>query len=196
MELITSVNRLISQPNGLSRNYDPLLMQIAQFNEYFADPGVDAGPECDELKPLLTTLDAQLPVELELQIARMLKILLRKSINRDNVGKFGVKCIIRALLRQTQKITAATAEIGNVTVNCCYDGANVMQFLEEGGIAPLMHLLRARDTAVQASALGALQGVCYVSWGRHAILADSSVVTCLMTSLLLHIILTLCRPLW
>lgn len=78
--------------------------------------------------------------------------------------------------RQTQKVTAATAEIGNVTVNCCYDGANVTQFLEEGGVAPLIILLRSRDTAVQASILGALQGVCYVSWGRHAIMSDPSTI--------------------
>ncbi len=99
VELINSVNRLISQPNGLTRNHDFLVRQITIFNDQFADPSIDTGPDLDEMKPLFTTLDMQLPVELELLIARMLKILLRKAINRDGVGKFGIKCIIRSLLR-------------------------------------------------------------------------------------------------
>lgn len=98
-ELINSVNRLISQPNGLIRNHDFLVRELTIFNDQFADPLKDTGPDLDEMKPLFTTLDMQLPVDLELLIARMLKILLRKSANRDGVGKFGIKCIIRSLLR-------------------------------------------------------------------------------------------------
>jgi hypothetical protein len=102
--------------------------------------------------------------------------LLRKPVNRDIVGKLGMRCIVRSLMRQAQRVTVATAEIGNVTLNCCYSGSNVVLLIEEGGLEPLMQLLRCRDFSVQASALGALQSVCFVSWGRRALLSDASVM--------------------
>jgi hypothetical protein len=194
MEVITLINRLISQPDGLSRNRDALKTHLEGFCEACADPSSTASSDmmevADELKPLLGTLGgagggggsgaaatADIPVELEILVARTLRILLRKASNRDGLGKFGIKCIVRTVIRQTQRLTAAAAEVGNVVLNACYNGANVAAYVEEGGVPPLLRLLRSRDLAVQASVLGALQSVCYVSYGRHSIAHDQAVRT-------------------
>lgn len=180
MDLLPLINRLVSQPNGLSRNKDDVKSKLIAFSERLSDPSAELGSEAspDDLRPLLTALGeggCALTVDLELSVARTLKILLRKPVNRDSLGKFGVRCIVQALMRQAQRVTAATPEIGNTTLNACYNGANVMLFLEEGCMAPLLQLLKARDTAVQRSTLGALQSLCFVSWGRMALLTEGDV---------------------
>ena len=185
MEQLPLFNRLISQPNGLTRNYAGIMQSLAAFNDWFSSPQAaeeDSGPTA-ELKPLLTVIggaatspgDPSLPVEMEAAVATALKILLRKAANRDGIGKFGVKCMVHALARQTQRITPATAEVGNATLNACYDGANVAVFLELGGLPHLLYLLRSRDCAVQGSVLGAIQSLCFVPIGRRALLDDESV---------------------
>jgi hypothetical protein len=217
MDQLPVFNRLISQPNGVTRNYAGIMEALSAFNERLSGPALplhgggedsDSAPapspppqtqtqtQTDELKPLLTVLGGQsgsstgpggasaLPVDMELAVARALKILLRKPVNRENIGKFGVKCMVEALTRQAQRVTAATAEIGNATLNACYNGANVVPFLEQGGMPPLLQLLRSRDTAVQGSALGALQSLCFVPWGRRALLDDDSAILCIARLLL------------
>jgi hypothetical protein len=191
MEALVLINRMISQPDGLSRNRDALKTHLEGFCEACSDPSSAASSEmmevaaADDLKPLLGTLggvggsgtatSAEIPAELEILVARTLRILLRKASNRGSLGKFGIKCIVRSVIKQTQKLTAAAAEVGNVVLNACYNGANVASYVEEGGVPPLLLLLRSRDLAVQASVLGALQSVCYVSYGRHSIAHDQPV---------------------
>lgn len=179
MEQLPVFNRLISQPNGVTRNYAGIMQSLAAFNDWFSSPRAeeeDSAPPAD-LKPLLAVIggDPALQVDMEAAVATALKILLRRAVHRDGIGKFGVKCLVQALARQTQRITAATAEVGHATLNACYNGSNVAVFLELGGLSHLLHLLRSRDCAVQGSVLGALQSLCFVPVGRRALLDDESV---------------------
>lgn len=189
MDQLPVFNRLISQPNGVVRNFAGIMQSILMFNEALSDPAMlePSMGSRDDLKPLLTVISGQcgvstglgtesaLSIDMEAAVAKALKILLRKPINRDGIGRFGVKCMVSALSRQTQRVTSATAEVGNAILNACYDGANVGTFLELGGISPLLHLLRSRDHAVQGSALGVLQSLCFVSFGRRAVIEDETV---------------------
>ena len=185
------LNRLVSQPNGVTRNRVGIMDALVAFNGNAggAAGGVDiTAPDFsmqDELKPLLAVLGGQsgaatgsenvLPVDLELGVARAVKILLRKPVNRTSLGQFGVKCIIDALGRQIRRVTAATPEIGNAALNACYNGSNISPFLDNGGLPVLLQLLRTRDVAVQGSILGVLQSLCFVSKGRRAFLDDETV---------------------
>jgi len=130
----------------------------------------------DELRPLLATVSspsASIPVETDILLARMMKILLRKSANRLALGKNGIQSIIRSLSRiQAEKNIIALAEMCNVVLNTCYDSVNVLFLIELGGVTPLLSFLKTSDVPVLSSALGALQGLCYVPSGRQCIRTD------------------------
>ena len=105
--------------------------------------------------------------EIELLFASVLKILLRKQVNRDAVGKIGFNAIIQCLSRQSLNSTSA-AELGNAVLNACFDSNNVILYLNEGGLTPLLFLLRSSDVLIQASVLGALQGICFTPAGKYS----------------------------
>lgn len=111
----------------------------------------------------------------------MLKILLRKEVNRRGLGRMGVQLLVGALERQAAAASAspAAAELGNVVINTCYNGdSNVRTLIECNGLPPLLQLLRARDLDVVQSVLGALQGICFVPFGRQHVRADFEVCAC------------------
>jgi hypothetical protein len=109
---------------------------------------------------------------LQVFLAKTLKILLRKEVNRKSLGRLGVQLLVTALQRQAQPAsrTLAAPELGNVVINTCYNGdANVRTFVECNGLPPLLLLLRSSEVAIVQSVLGALQGVCFVPLGRQHI---------------------------
>ena len=178
MDCLLLVNRLLSQPDAAVRNKDAILNEMLKFTEAFADPRQNFGTSsgnADELRPLLLLIRESISTDLEILAVRMIKILLRKPENRTRMGKYGVTCIVRALTRQLSEITSSAAEIGNVVLNTCYNGDNVQFFLDECGLPPLLHLLFSEDMNVIASALGALQGICFVSNGRSAVRRQANV---------------------
>eukprot|EP01041_Mallomonas_annulata_P004668 gene4668-9258_t len=175
MENLASMNRLLSQPDPASRHKTALMNAMQQFTDQYANPNVNMGStrEADDMRPLLAVLRGPLPGDFEVLIAKVIKILLRKPINRTLMGKHGVLCIVKALMRQTEHRSIAATEIGNVVLNTCYNGDNVQLFIDEGGFPHLLKLLLSRDTSLQASVLGAIQGICFVPIGRQAIRQDS-----------------------
>jgi len=178
MNCLLLINRLLSQPDAAIRNKDAIVDEMRKFTEAFADPrqSMDNGNNnIDELRPLLQLIRDSISTDLEILTARVIKILLRKPENRARMGKQGVLCIVRALTRQLTEITSSAAEIGNVVLNTCYNGDNVQFFLDECGLPPLIHLLLSQDMNVIASALGALQGICFVTNGRYAIRKQANV---------------------
>jgi hypothetical protein len=104
------------------------------------------------------------------------KILLRKESNRRGLGRLGMQLLAGALERQALNRTAAAAELGNVVINACYDGeVNVRSFIECNGLPSLLQLLRTRDKDLLQSILGALQGICFVPFGRQHVRQDFEV---------------------
>jgi hypothetical protein len=60
-------------------------------------------------------------------------------------------------------------EICNLLLNAVYDGKNVPLLIEADGVRPLFAFLDSSQHKVQSSALGAIQGICFVALGRHTI---------------------------
>lgn len=184
MEHLSNMNRLLNQPNTFARNLESIITIGDQIVDGFEDKEKIFGDVAasDELRPLLaaissTDLTASVPMEVEIVLARVLKVLLRKTCNRRSLGKNGLSALIRALNRLlTQRKHLAAAEMCNVVLNTCYDGANVQLLLELDGLKPLSVLLRGRDAVLLASALGVLQGLCYVATGRQKLRQETKVL--------------------
>lgn len=172
MENLVILNRLLCQPEAIMRHKSEILNVLEAFTDHFSDPSKKLGSnDSDDMRSLYCILRTASPHDVELLCARMIKILLRKTGNRTVIGAFGMSSIVKALLRQSERLTPPAAELGNVVLNACYisENDNIRLFLEEGGLPPLLTLLRSRDVKVQGSALGALQGICYVQYGRQAL---------------------------
>jgi len=193
MEFLKQLNKLLQQPNSIVRNYEVLLKLMKEFTDNFEDPTLLFGDSdvVDDLKPIMSNLlrknenlTSTIPIELELLGARIIKILLRKPINRTNFGKYGISAIIHALKRQVNDRTVASVEICNIILNCCYEGSNVNLYIDEGGLEPLVLLLKStRDIRLQSSALGALQGICFVPLGRQTVRFDTELLRLLSSYL-------------
>jgi hypothetical protein len=194
MEYLSAFNRLIAQPNALTRNREAIVENGLAFSKEYEDPNKIAGDPTipEDMRPLFNLLrTASLPVDIEILTARMIKILLRKMANRMSIGAFGMSSILSALHRQASGANrnAAASEIGSMVLNTCYDGANVLEFLEGGGVPLLVNMLRSRDPGIQVSVLGALQGVCFVPSGRQIVRQDADVIATIFFFLKLLILL-------
>lgn len=175
MDSLAQINALLNQPNTFSRN----LAQISQLAHTFTvlyeakESSLAEIDTADDLRPILATVGdpaAVIPVDVDTLIATILKVLMRKPVNRLALGKYGMTAIIRSLNRiQTEKNIPAAAEMCNVVLNTCYDGANVQLLIELDGMTPLLRFLKSREVPVLCSSLGALQGLCYVPRGRQCL---------------------------
>jgi hypothetical protein len=177
MSRLSSINRLLSQPDGLNRNFELLMCEMKSFLDlYQSSP--DISIDCEEIRPLLTSLESDfISVDLEVYVSKVVKILFRSPSNRKTIGKSGMTSIVRCLNRHARSLRGvATGEIGNVVLNACYNGENVDLFIEVGGVEPLCALLMSGDTNVIACVLGAIQGICYVPTGRFAIRRNTQVL--------------------
>jgi len=178
MDSLEGINSLLNQPNTFSRNLEEIIDASQCFMRLYEGKNTAFGDvdKCDELRPMLATLGAPsavIPFEVDILLARMLKILLRKAANRLSLGKTGILSIIRSLTRiQKQKNGLALAEMCNVVLNTCYDSENVKLLIEVDGVAPILSFLNSKEVPVLSSALGALQGLCYVPQGRHSLRFD------------------------
>lgn len=190
MYTLDQINALLNQPNTFQRNLEQLVLLSQKFVSLYEAPGCDNGDGSlsDELRPMLATMSdpsATIPVEMELILSSILKILLRKSSNRLALGKAGMTSILRSLNRiLTERNIKATAELCNAVLNTCYDGVNVQFLIELDGVSLLMKLLNSRDTELITSALGALQGLCYEPRGRQSVRQDLKVS--IKTSYFIH----------
>ncbi|CAM9231079.1 unnamed protein product, partial [Choristocarpus tenellus] len=104
-----------------------------------------------------------------LLLLQVLKVLLRKQVNRKAMGKQGVQAV-------TNLLKSITCECANVILNMCYDRENVDLFLEVDGVRALVPLINSKDEKMQASGLGALQSVCFERAGREVARADVGVI--------------------
>lgn len=188
MEL-NDINSFLSQPNAVSRDTHTFLDLAMKFIYAFEEKDRDFGEDSksDELRPILALVGdstAKFSVEIELVMAKVLKILLRKKSNRDALQKSGVVSLIRCLNRLSlMKRIEPAAEMCNVILNACYDGANVQYFIESEGIKPLSSFIKSINTQLQSCAVGAIQGLCYVPIGRQSVRNDPN-ITAILVSLL------------
>lgn len=123
--------------------------------------------EIDDLRGILDILGKRSTgqdSDLLLLLLRVFKILLRKPINRVNIGKKGVN-IVAEVLRQLPPAQCA-CECANVVLNMCYEAVNARYFIGAGGLTALLPMVRSADWGMQASGLGALQSLCYERYGR------------------------------
>lgn len=173
------INRWLSQPGGLRRNYEVLMTEMNEFLNTHRNFGLQnqGETEADEMRPLLASINLEPEIDMEMLLVKIIKILLRSPTNRKALGKSGVTSLVQCLQRQSRVRTIVAGEIANVILNACYNGENVSLYVEVGGVEPLCVLLRSRDLNVVASALGALQGICYVPAGRYAVRRDMEVNT-------------------
>ena len=99
------------------------------------------------------------------------KILLRKLGNRRAVNQRLVRdlvYIMESCMNGNKDVLAM--ECANVCLNLCYEIDNVELLVDSGGIVPLTYFLNAcNDVKLQASAAGALQSICFQSYGRGAV---------------------------
>jgi hypothetical protein len=181
MEHLWELNSLLNQPNTFERNLGQVVLHAQAFICAYEckDSIVGDGDKSDDIRPILATVGdpcARIPIEIELTIATILKVLLRKARNRVCLGKYGMDAIIKSLNRiQAAKNVPAAAEMCNVILNTCYEGGNVQLLIELDGVAPLLRFLKSKEVAVLCSSLGALQGLCYVPRGRQSIRQNSKV---------------------
>lgn len=177
MNPLEVTNRLLCVPNGAISNALSILQSLEEFISVFEnDSSYALTSSPDELRPMLSALKAGgLSNECERQYARALKILLRKKTNRENFGVFGMQALRIALQRQSATVKTAAADLCNAVLNSCFDIKNVKYFIDDGGLPVLTALLRFHDYNVQASALGAIQGIFYASDGRVACRGDAEV---------------------
>jgi hypothetical protein len=183
MDRFLYINSLLSTPNGLANSKVEILKASIEFVTAFEHPSTPVGEKgvLDEMRPILSSLrDSTCPAELELRFASIMKILLRKAVNRDNIGKFGMSSIVQCIGRQQLIGSLAAAELGNVVLNACFDSQNVMLYLGENGLPPLLNLLRCPDSAVQASVLGALQGICFTPAGKYSLRSKDEAIAKIM----------------
>lgn len=77
--------------------------------------------------------------------------------------------IINLLRRQARSRSESVSDICNIVLNSCYDTLNAQIFIDEGGMQPLLFLLRNKDSKVLISVLSAIQGICYIPGGRQVL---------------------------
>ena len=178
---LTSINLLLNQPNTFQRNFNSIIELSTNFIELYESKDSNYGDKskADELRPLLATISDTsiiVPIEIDIIIARILKVLLRKSVNRIALGKHGISAMIKSIQRiQHGQNTIAAAEMCNVMLNACYDGINVQLLIEQDGVETITKLLKSNDSMLISSVLGVLQGLCYVPFGRQTIRQDAKV---------------------
>lgn len=178
---LTSINVLLNQPNTFQRNLDSIIELSTNFIEIYEakDSSYGDKSKADELRPLLAIISDSsitVPIQIDIILARILKVLLRKSVNRIALGKYGISAMIKSIQRiQNGQNMVAAAEMCNVVLNACYDGINVQLLIEQDGISPMIRLLKSNDHMILSSVLGVLQGLCYVPFGRQTIRQDAKV---------------------
>ena len=153
-----------------------LCKQLCREFENSPETTIGSSDRADQFRPLLSSIcEPCLHADTRFLITKVLKILLRKELNRSGLGKAGVTAIVKSL-SLCGATPALTAEACNLVLNALYDGRNVQYFVEADGVSVLFALLQSPQERVQASALGAIQGVCFVPSGRHHIRSCRQVV--------------------
>jgi hypothetical protein len=168
-QALVSVMRGLQQPD-VDASQGWLMDAIGAFlEENLADPANSPNlleSSCDDLRPILSAISCCPPPDeiLQVPILQILKILLRKPVNRQALGVFGVEAIAGVLTMTSSP--EVLSECANVILNMCYDHRNVALFLDAGGLALLLPLVVSAEAACQASSLGALQSILYTRRGR------------------------------
>jgi hypothetical protein len=124
----------------------------------------------EKLKMMLTCLEETIPLELELLLSKILKILFLHSFYRECLGRGGMASLIIVLRRHANARSTNASEICHTLLNSCHDPSNAQYFIDEGGMEPLLVLImRVSDERVQVAALGLLQALCFIPGGRQLI---------------------------
>ncbi|CAM9423524.1 unnamed protein product [Discosporangium mesarthrocarpum] len=171
MATIDAINRLLRQPRGVENNPTGIAKAIQQFLGVNRDPE-NSPNRLNEAEDDMAAIFVTLSLEclrhnaLLMMILKVLKVLLRKQVNRRAMGRPGVLAVTNLL--KSPCLAIAVCECANVVLNMCYDKANVEHFLQVDGIDALVPLINSQDESIQASGLGALQSVCFEKPGREA----------------------------
>jgi hypothetical protein len=123
------------------------------------------GDRLDEVMSLVSKPAVQKNCEVLLRVLKALKILSRKYDNRARLGPHIVGPLVEVLHQRPQALVAG--EAANVILNICYERENVTLIMENGGVPPLVALLREPEQELQANAAGAIQSICFQKEGRR-----------------------------
>lgn len=168
---IRQISILLSTPNFVLRSGEAIITACSAFAGDFEDSSgcPDAIP-VEDLMPLLSTIRSPSSVEIDIGICKVIKLLLRRQENREKIGKFGIISMLACLKRTWQQKTLVPAyEILNGLMNSCHEASNARFIIEEGGLPIILPLLSSKDVRLLASALGAIQGICFVPLGRQTL---------------------------
>ncbi len=165
-----NLNRLLSKP-FCSTNHLTELMSIAESLVANVEAFLVIS-DADEMKPILRCIEENIPLQLEIVLSRVLKILMTKAANQVSLEASGMRSLIVVLERHAAIKSNNAVDICNVILNSCYNTSNAQNFVDEGGLTPLVSLLlHVKSSLGQASVLGALQGICYIPGGRYHVRA-------------------------
>ena len=112
-------------------------------------------------------------LQLHMLLLQVFKVLLRKQPNRAGLGAVGVRGL--GMLAAAAQKTHVACEGSNAVLNMCYEACNVSLLVDEIGVAFLVRFLHSNDTALQASAAGALQSICFQYMGRVACREENAI---------------------
>ena len=188
MDSLQSINKILRKPFGTTQHVNDLKKHFAEFLGKFEDTNMATSiafqrtTELDDLKPILACLEETMPPELDIQTTKILKVLLRKSVNRVSLGHLGMCTIVLVLQRHSRNRFILPVDICHVVLNSCYDSVNAQTFIDEGGLEPLLLLLNYTDVNVLSALLSAIQTISYIPGGRRVLMLSREVythITCL-----------------
>jgi hypothetical protein len=179
MESFVAVNKILRKPFCTTQHAQELKRLLNEFideNDEGSTNFQNHSTEVDDLRPLLSCLEENaIPPELDSLCTKMLKILLRKNVNRISLNELGLRTVVIVLRRQLKLRGFALVDVCNVITNACFDANNAQVFVEEGGLDLTMSMLlgASKDNAQLLTALlSALQTMCYIPMGRRAVILN------------------------
>lgn len=193
---------LLNQPNFQLTQKDRIVQMGQEFINIFTvdqtsnrdgDNNGYSGsiPSCPtELKSILASISM---VEfdrsneiVELILLTVAKLLLRSHDNRSSLAKPGMELILKILHQRLRLRKAGTiiAETCGIILNACYDTDNVDHLCEtNNGVLMLLNCIHHREEQIVATALGALQAVCFAPMGRRTFRQNLEVLSKLVSQL-------------
>jgi hypothetical protein len=186
MESLNAVNRVLRKPFCTTQHAVELKKLLNEFlieNEEGSSNFQNDSVEVDDLRPLLSCLEeADIPSEIDVLGTKMLKVLLRKDVNRRSLNDLGVRTILVICRRQMKVKGQSLLDICSVITNSCFDASNAYMFIEEGGMEMLLPILAARDVLLLTALLSAFQALCYIPTGRRVLMLNKQVRWCSATN--------------
>ena len=131
--LVSACTLIQPQAQAQQSRTDDIIIDLCKLlcTEFENSPETTIGSSdhFDQFRPLLNAIcEPCLHTDTRFLITKVLKILLRKEINRSSLGKAGVTAIVKSMNLCGTNL-ALVAEVCNLVLNALYDGRNVQHFV-------------------------------------------------------------------